>query len=163
MAKKTKITAEKGETTILIERAFDAAPELVFSLYEDPHLFVQWAKPENVALELERMECRTGGSFLFHHQHPGGIKFSFYGVYHEVIPPKSIIRTSEFKGLPEKLLPVVENLQFEPVQGQKTLLTMTIYCPNEKYRDGMVGSGMQAHFDHSFALLDHLLNENGAR
>lgn len=158
MSKATHITAEKGQTSIVITREFKAPPILVFSLYEDPELFAQWSKPDGATMEVERMECKTGGSFLWHHIHENGMKFSFYGVFHEVQVPTTIVKTSEFKGLPEKLLPVIEHLQFDSLEDQQTRLTITIYCPNETYRDGMLSSGMQGHFDHSFALLDGLLD-----
>lgn len=158
MANPTQINAEKGQHRILITREFNAPPELVFSLHQDPALFAQWAKPDHGTMELEVLDCKTGGTFLWHHIHENGLKFSFYGVFHEVQVPTTIIRTSEFKGLPEKLLPVLETLQFEPIGDKQTRLSITIYCPTEAYRDGMVSSGMQAHFDHSFALLDGLLS-----
>lgn len=158
MAKSTQITAEKGQHNILISREFNAPPELVFSLHQNPALFAQWAKPDHATMELEVLDCKTGGTFLWHHIHENGLKFSFYGVFHEVQAPTTIIRTSEFKGLPEKLLPVLETLQFELIGDKQTKLTITIYCPTEAYRDGMVSSGMQGHFDHSFALLDELLS-----
>lgn len=161
MRKTTHITAEKGQTCIVITREFKAPPMLVFSLYETPELFAQWSKPDGVAMEIERLECKTGGSFLWHHVHENGMQFSFYGVFHEVQAPTTIIKTSEFKGLPEKLLPVIEHLQFDPLGDQQTRLTITIYCPSESYRDGMLSSDMQAHFDHSFALLDELLSARG--
>jgi len=154
----THIVAEKGQNSIKITREFRASPELVFSLHVNPELFVQWAKPDHAAMEVELLDCKTGGSFLWHHVHKNGMKFSFYGVFHEVQTPSTIIKTSEFRGLPEKLLPVIEHLHFESIEDQKTRLSITIYCPSESYRDGMLSSGMQAHFDHSFALLDGLLN-----
>lgn len=154
----THIVAEKGQNSIKITREFRASPELVFSLHVNPELFVQWAKPDHAAMEVELLDCKTGGSFIWHHVHENGTKFSFYGVFHEVEAPKTIIRTSEFKGLPEKLLPVLETLQFEAIGDKETRLSITIYCPSEAYRDGMVNSGMKAHFDHSFALLDDLLS-----
>ncbi|HMQ49440.1 MAG TPA: SRPBCC domain-containing protein [Saprospiraceae bacterium] len=158
MTKQTQINAEKGQHTIVIERRFDALPELVFSLFQDPALYTQWAKPNNTVFELEKLDCRTGGSFLYHHTHENGMKFSFYGIFHEVESPKFIVRTSEFRGLPQKLLPVLENYRFEPLNGGQTLLTIIIICPDEAYRDGMFNAGMQAHFDHSFALLDHMIS-----
>jgi uncharacterized protein YndB with AHSA1/START domain len=158
MSRQTQITAEKGQNTILVERSFDAVPKLVFSLYEDPALFGQWAKPDNAAFELEWLDCRTGGNFLYHHTHEDSTRFSFYGVFHEVEAPTSIIRTSEFRGLPQKLLPVLETYRFEPMPGGQTQLTITIICPNETYRDGMLNAGMQAYYDHSFGLFDQFLN-----
>lgn len=158
MTQATQITAEKGQHTILITREFKAPPAIVFSLHTDPDLFIQWAKPDGAIMELETLNCQTGGSFLWHHIHHNGMKFSFYGIFHEVQAPNIIIRTSEFKGLPEKLLPVLETLQFEAIGDKETRLSITIYCPSEAYRDGMLSSGMQAHFDHSFALLDGLLS-----
>lgn len=46
MSKATHITAEKGQTSIVITREFKAPPVLVFSLYEDPELLAQWSKPD---------------------------------------------------------------------------------------------------------------------
>ncbi len=156
---KTQILAEKGRHEILITREFEAPPDLVYRAFSEPAHFMQWNKPGQAILQVEKMDCRSGGSFQWHQVHADGKKFSFYGVYHEVIPEKQIIKTSEFRGLPQKLLPVLEITGFESLPDGQTKLTIRIICPDEVYRDGMVNAGMQEHFEHAFSLLDKLFTE----
>jgi uncharacterized protein YndB with AHSA1/START domain len=156
---KTEVFAEKGKQDIRITREFDAPAELVYQAFSEPEHFVQWSKPAHVTLEVEKMDCRTGGSFFLHHHHPNGKNFSFYGVFHEVIPHKSIIKTSEFIGLLYKLVPYLEVTGFEELPGNRTRVSIRIICPDEDYRNGMAGSGMREHYDHAFSLLDGLLKK----
>ena len=155
----TKIIAERGKQNIIIKRKFDAQKALVFKMFEQPDLYVEWACPPDGNIRMEQYDFHDGGQYIYHHQHYDGSAFTFYGVFHEIVRPDYMIRTSEFRGLPHKLVPVLESYHFKEDPNHQTELSITIICPTEEYRDGMLQSGMQAQFEHIFERLDLLIVE----
>jgi len=151
----TKITAEKGKQDINVERIFKASPNQVYHLFTDPDLIVQWQGNE---FRFITFDGRNGGNYESSHIGPDGNTYGFKGVYHELIPNQTIIRTSEFLGLPFKVIPTLEIYQFEPLDVDLTQLTIQIICNSEEVRDAMVQHGMQAQFDTIFSNADKLLH-----
>jgi uncharacterized protein YndB with AHSA1/START domain len=86
-----EIIAEVGKHDFSIVREFNATTEKVFKAFSEPEFLKQWFMPVEMAFTIERMECKTGGSYQNHHAHANGMKFGFRGVYHEVNEPNLII------------------------------------------------------------------------
>lgn len=148
------IKAEVGKQDIWIERVFHVAPNLVYSMFTDAWLICQW-QGDNCTFK--SFECQNGGIYESEHKGVDGNTYGFKGVYHELIPDERIIRTSEFLGLPFKVIPTLEIYSFEKVDEEKTKLTIQIICNNEEVRDAMVQHGMEAKFDAIFKSIDKLL------
>ena len=53
---------------LLITRGFDAPRELVFRVYTDPELYVQWLGPRRLKMTLEKFEPTNGGSWRYIHR-----------------------------------------------------------------------------------------------
>jgi uncharacterized protein YndB with AHSA1/START domain len=157
MNSKTQIIAENGKHDFLIIREFAATKEKIFNAFSNPDLFKEWFMPKEMGLTIKKMECLTGGSFAYSHKHPNGMQFSFQGVYHEVKQPDLIIKTSEFVGLPQKVLPVLEVTTFEDLENGNTKVTIHSFCPSCEYRDAMIQNGMEEHLQISYQLLDNIL------
>ena len=155
---KTQIIAHSGEPDFEIIREFSATKENSFSAFAEPDLLKQWFMPKEMNMAIEKMECRTGGSFYHSHVHSNGMKFGFRGVYHEVVAPDQIIKTSEFIGLPQKMQPVLETTTFEKVENGNTKITIHTMCPSVEYRDAMIQNGMENHLQVSHQLLENVLN-----
>jgi uncharacterized protein YndB with AHSA1/START domain len=158
MANETKIIAEPGKQDFLIIREFDAPKENVFKSFTEPEYLKQWFMPKEMGFTIEQMECKTGGSFQNCHSHPNGMKFGFRGVYHEVNEPNLIIKTSEFFGLPQKMVPVLETTTFETTENGSTKVTIHTLCTSAQFRDAMIQNGMENHLKISYTLLDNLLS-----
>jgi uncharacterized protein YndB with AHSA1/START domain len=156
---RTQIIAEAGKHDFSIVREFNAAKETVFKAFATPKYLKQWFMPIEMAFTIEKMECKTGGSFENYHSHPNGMKFGFRGVYHEVSEPNLIIKTSEFTGLPQKMLPVLETTTFENTEVGNTKVTIHTLCASSEFRDAMIQNGMEQHLKTSHRLLDELLTK----
>ncbi len=154
---KIEIIAEEGKHDFLIIREFKATPEKVFKAFSNPEYLKQWFMPDEMAFTIEQMECKTGGSFQNHHSHSNGMKFGFRGVYHEVNEPTLIIKTSEFIGLPQKMVPVLETTTFEKTENSNTKVTIHTLCASSEFRNAMIKNGMEQHLKIAYALLDTLL------
>ena len=158
MKNQTQLTAEQGKQEYFITRDFDAPLELVFKAFSTPELLVQWFLPREANPKIEIMECKTGGNFILTHNGPNGMTFGFKGVYHEVISDESIVKTSEFFGLPQKLDPVLEFIRLEELSSDKTRVTIHTICPSVDYRDNMIAANMEPTLKVTHAQLDELLN-----
>ena len=150
----THITAEKGKQDIWVERRFDTHKSLVFRLLTEPDLIVQW---QVQPFTFKTFEGKNGGYYESSHIGPDGNTYGFKGVFHEIIPNQRIIKTSEFLGLPFKVIPTLEIQSVEELNPNETKLTIQIICNNEEVRDTMVQHGMQQQFDALFSKLDSLL------
>jgi len=157
MKNQTQLNAETGKQDYFIIRDFDAPIYLVFKAFSTPELLVKWFLPREAYPKIVTMECKTGGNFMLTQNGPNGMTFGFKGVYHEVISGKSIIKTSEFFGLPQKLDPVLEFTRFEELSSDKTRLTIHTVCPSVDYRDNMIAANMEPTLQVTHAQLDDLL------
>lgn len=154
----TQIIAEPGKLDFYIKRKFKASPELVFHAHVEKDLFEQWFLPKEAELKAVQMDCKAGGSFLFSHNGPGNMPMGFKGVYHEVSLENGIIKTSEFTGLPQKLLPVLEITTFSAIDQEHTEVVIHTLCPTAEYRDQMISTGMKPTLEKTHFLLQSLLD-----
>lgn len=150
----THITAVKGKQDIWIERTFNTSKELVFRLLTEPDLIEKW---QNQNFKFKTYNCCFGGSYESSHIGVDGKEYGFKGVFHEIITNERIIKTSEFIGLPFKVLPTLEIHTIKETEPNITDLTIQIICNNEEVRDAMVQHGMKEQFDSIFSKLDSLL------
>jgi uncharacterized protein YndB with AHSA1/START domain len=154
----TSIIADKNRQDIFIKRQFNASKDLVFKLYTDIDLQKRCQSAFLQNFEFVEFKPEIGGNY--HHTHTGqdGKVYGFKGIYHDVILNEKIIKTSEFLGLPFKVLPTLEILSFDESQSI-TNLTIQIICDSEVTRDAMVQHGMRPHFEAVFEEMDVLLNQ----
>lgn len=152
-----KITAPAGGHSIIIEREFDAGIQLVFDILSKPGYLLKWQFAEEAALTIEKYDCQSGGSYLSWHTGPNNRRFGFTGVFHEVKEPELIIQTSEFLGLPVKVVPTLELTRLQATGSGSTKLTKQIICVSNEVRDLMLQNGMEQHFTGSFSRIDGIL------
>jgi uncharacterized protein YndB with AHSA1/START domain len=153
----TEIKAEKGKQELYIIREFDAPRELVFRAYTEAELYAQWCGPNDLTMTVEEMNAVDGGSFRFVHERDGH-KYTFHGVYHEVLSPERIIGTFEFDGLPEKGHVILGTTIFESLEGgERCRLVHQSVFQSVADRDGMLQSGMERGVNEGYDKLDRLL------
>ncbi len=154
---KTQLIAEPGQQNFKIIREFSAPREKVFKAFTTPELYVQWFLPPEFNMKIQKMDVKSGGSFLHSHTQAGAGLFQFYGVYHEVIESEIIYKTSEFLGLPFKTRPVLELTTFEAIDDLSTRVIIESVCASVTERDGMISAGMEPVLDITQLLLEKLL------
>lgn len=158
----TTITAEKGKQELFITREFDAPREMVFKAFNEPDLLMQWLGPDNLEMEIEKFDNRSGGSYRFIHKmcDGSGLSFAFNGTIHEVAEPERIIRTFEFEGLPERGHVSLEFLTMEVLPNDRTKLKIQSVFKSVEDRDGLIASGMEGGLNAGFKKLDALFFKN---
>lgn len=156
MTNETQLIFKPDQQNYTIIREFNAARDKVFLAFTQPELYARWFMPAESKLTIETMNAISGGTYKHTHYH-GATPFSFYGVFHEVIASELIIKTSEFIGLPVKVQPVLEMIQFDSISAQKTRVIIEVVCPSVTQRDAMVNAGMKPTLDITHQQLDALL------
>src|SRR5216110_524177 len=108
-------TSERELVTTYI---FDAPSELVWKAWTDPKLIPRWWGPRRYTTTVEKMEVRPGGTWRFIQRDAEGNVYGFHGEYKEVVPPKRIVDTFEYEGMPGHVL--VESATFEEIDARRT-------------------------------------------
>ena len=105
--------------------------ELLFKAYVEPEIVSQW-----MGTKVLKLENKMHGSYQFETTDPKGNKHGFNGVIHEFVPDRKITRTFEMERTP---FPVqLEYLNFEPLTGNTSKLTMQIVYKSVADRDEML-------------------------
>ena len=154
MTNPTTITMEPGLPFVDVSREFDATPEELFRVQNDPRLIEQWLGPRELQTRVDEHDARVGGTYRYVNIAPDGAEFGFRGVFHTVEPAKLVIQTWEFDGFPG--LATLEIATYEDLGGRTRLTTHSVY-PSVEARDGAAASGMSHGIEDSMARLDELL------
>ncbi len=156
----TRVTADGAE--YVMERIFDAPPELVWQACTDPKHVANWWGPEGSSATVVELDVRVGGKWrmVSHHQ---GQDAPFRGEFLEVDPPHRVVRTEIFDVPPFNADPsqaAIETVTFEPVDGgTRTRLVSRSRFPSEEALTGALATGMTKGAIESYDRLARLLAE----
>lgn len=142
------------DTTIVMERIFDAPRELVFRAYTEPELISQWWGLRAATTNVDTFDLRVGGEWRYVQVMPDGTEFGFHGEFREITPPEKLVSTFEFEGMPGH---IAEDAAVFGDLGKQTRLTVTSTFANKEDRDGMVASGMEGGAAETWDRLGELL------
>ena len=81
---------------VVIERSFDAPPDLIWQMWTEPEHFQAWYGPDGATVPVAKMDVRVGGSRLvcMEVQTPGGpMQMWFAGEYREVVENQRLVYT----------------------------------------------------------------------
>jgi uncharacterized protein YndB with AHSA1/START domain len=145
-------SARADDTTLIIEREFQASPERVYEAWTNPELLQKWWGPEGVTIPDLTLDVREGGSWIttFHSDKMG--KRVVSGKYISLEPPGRLVFTWGWldngkRGHETEVEIVLAKLN----NGTKMTLTQKIFVETE-HRDNH-GFGWSS----SFNKLDELL------
>jgi uncharacterized protein YndB with AHSA1/START domain len=150
--RKAKVSSV-GEREATIERTFDAPREKVWRAMTDPKLIAQWWGRGN-KLDVVTYELKQGGHWRFV-EHSDHGDHGFEGRFAEVDPPKKVVQTFEWDGMPGHTC--LETMTLEDLGDGRTKLTTHSMFMTQQDRDGMLQSGMETGVNESYAALDRVL------
>jgi uncharacterized protein YndB with AHSA1/START domain len=81
---------------LVLERTFDAPPELVYRCWTEPELLKRWFTPAPWSTSHAELDVRPGGSSLVVMKDPEGNEHPNPGVYLEVVPNRKIVFTDAY-------------------------------------------------------------------
>ena len=153
-AARFEIETPPGEPIVVVRRFFAAPPALVFEAFTSPEHARHWLGPRSLDLPVSEADVRPGGWYRFVHRAPDGQEFRFHGEYREVDPPRRLVRTFVYEGMPED--EAVETTTFEDASGGTLLISTSVHA-SVAARDQHVANGMARGITESFERLDDWL------
>jgi uncharacterized protein YndB with AHSA1/START domain len=118
---------------LVIERVFDAPPDIVWRAWIEPKQLLQWWGPKGYAIIASKHSLHDGGIFHYGLRAPDGQEMWGRFVYIEAVPPEKLVFTNSFSDVtgsitrhpmnPSWPLEMMNTLIFTGT-GQKTILTM---------------------------------------
>ncbi len=112
------ITAD--EQGVMIERIFDAPPELVWRAWTEAEHFARWYGPDGFTVPECEIDFRVGGSYSLTMHSPDGWEVKNTGVYREIVPNERFVATMAADMHEETVLTVA----LEDLGDGRTKLTM---------------------------------------
>jgi len=145
----------KSDRELVVTRAFNGPPRIVFEAWTKPELLKRWWAPKSYGVSFISCEAdvRTGGTYRFVFGHPSSEKpMEFFGKYIEVTPPSRLVWTNEEGGEGGP----VTTVTFEE-RGTETLVVMHDLYPSKEALDSAIASGSTSGISETFAQLDEFL------
>lgn len=150
----------ENATTLVITRLLKAPRALAWKMFSDPYHLAQWWGPKGFANRVEKLDFRTGGSWLHVMIGPDGREYPTDNDIVEVTEPKRIIMrnaAADPKIFGDNPPPAfTKALTFEEVEGG-TLLTLVCTFDKPEHKDAVIRRGFSLGTNQSFDKLeDHL-------
>jgi len=153
----------KTQDAVVIERTFEAPPDLVWQMWTDPEHFRQWYGPQGFSVPVAEMDLRIGGKRLVCMASPDGtMKMWTTGEYVEVVPYQRLVYTESpadengnvvspaAMGMPDGYPATTEvTVRLQDLGGRTKMVMTHAGVPAESG----AGGGWQQAFD---KLVDHL-------
>lgn len=163
------------DTTIVMNRTFQAPRRLVWDAMTNPDLVQRWMFcPPGWSWAECDMDVRVGGKYRWAWNGPDGkLALSIWGVHREVTPPSKIVHTERMEMGPgagecgsdggfAEPWELVATLELSEAEG-RTSMTMTLTFGSKEARDGALASGMEHGMEAGYQSLDAILAKGSSR
>jgi uncharacterized protein YndB with AHSA1/START domain len=153
--------APSGEREIIMTRAFDATPDLVFDALTKPELVKRWLLgPPGWSMPVCEIDLKVGGAYRYVWHNEDGSDMGMGGTYREIVRPKRIVHTELFDKAWYSGDCLVTTLLTE--QGGSTIMTVTLRYDSRAVRDGVLESEMESGVAPSYDRLEEIVTANAA-
>lgn len=146
--------------TLVITRTLNAPRALVWKMFADPYHLAQWWGPKGFTNRVEKLDFRTGGSWLHIMIGPDGHEYPTDNVILEVKEPELIVyrnAPADPKIFGDNPPPgFTKTLSFSEANG-KTTLTLLCTFDTVEHREAVVRRGFELGTNQSFDKLEHHL------
>ena len=147
----------EDSTTLVITRMLKAPRELVWKMFSDPYHLAQWWGPKGFTNRVEKLDFRTGGSWLHVMIAPDGKELPTDNDILEVTPPRRIVyrnAPADPKIFGDNPPPgFTKTLTFDEVEGG-TQLTLVCTFDKPDHKDAVVRRGFKLGTNESFDKLE---------
>ena len=118
-------TGERSETSLRIERTYDASPKEVFDAWTNPEVLRRWWVVDLAErTPIADVDLRVGGRYRLSMEHPDGTRHTVGGEYREVVRPTRLVYTWQWEqddGQPGHVSTVTVEFQAD---GERTNLVL---------------------------------------
>jgi uncharacterized protein YndB with AHSA1/START domain len=149
--------AASGDLDLVMTRAFDAPPDLVFDAFTKPDLVRRWLLgPRGWSMPVCEVDLKVGGRYRYvWRRDTDGTEMGMGGVYREIVRPERIVYSEKFdEAWYEGESMVTITFHFE---DGKTIVTTTMRFQSRETRDDVLESGMESGVETSYQRLDDIL------
>lgn len=150
----------KDSTTLVITRTLKAPRALVWKMFSDPYHLAQWWGPKGYTNRVEKLDFRTGGSWLHVMIGPDGKELPTDNDIIEVREPERIVyrhAPADPKIFGDNPPPgFTKTMTFEEVEGG-TKLTLVCTFDKPEHKDAVVRRGFSLGTNQSFDKLEEHL------
>jgi uncharacterized protein YndB with AHSA1/START domain len=85
------------DTTLRLTRQIQASPERVFQAWTRATELERWSCPEGCRAVDVQVDLRIGGAYLIDMADPDGGRYTAFGEYREIDPPRRLVYTWDWK------------------------------------------------------------------
>ena len=143
--------------TLVITRTLNAPRPLVWKMFSDPYHLAQWWGPAGFTNRVEKLDFRTGGSWVHVMIAPDGRELPTDNVILEVKEPERIVyrnAPADPKVFGDNPPPAfTKTVTFEE-SGSQTILTLVCTFDTEAHREAVVRRGFVLGTNESFDKLE---------
>ena len=153
--------ASAEDKTLFITRTLNAPRALVWKTFADPYHLAQWWGPEGYTNRVEKLDFRTGGSWLHVMIGPDGRELPTDNIVLEVTEPERIVYRNApadprlFGDNPPPAF--TKTVTFEDLGGGRTQLTLVCIFDTEAHREAVIRRGFSIGTNQSFDKLEAYL------
>ena len=153
--------ASAEDKTLVITRTLNAPRALVWKMFSDPYHLAQWWGPEGYTNRVERLDFRTGGSWLHVMIGPDGRELPTDNVILDVTEPERIVyrnAPADPKLFGDNPPPAfTKTVTFEDLGNGRTQLTLLCTFDTEADRNAIIRRGFSVGTNQSFDKLEAYL------
>ncbi len=152
-----RTAADEDSTTLVITRTLKAPRELAWKMFSDPFHLAQWWGPKGFSNRIDKLDFRTGGSWLHVMIGPDGREYPTDNDIVEVTEPVRIVyrnQPADPKLFGDNPPPgFTKTLTFVEVPGG-TELTLICTFDKPEHRDAVIRRGFSLGTNQSFDKLE---------
>jgi uncharacterized protein YndB with AHSA1/START domain len=151
-----------SDREIVVTRAFNGPPHIVFDAWTRPELVSRWWAPKSLGVSIVSCEAdvRVGGRYRYVLQTRTSEVFAFSGTYTEVTPHSRLVYTTIFEptgvASTDESEAAICTITFE-AQGAKTHLVSRELYPSKGVLDAVLATGMETGMRVTMDQLDELV------
>jgi len=93
-------TINRETLEVITQGLYRATPDALYQAYTDKEQIPRWWGPDTIAVEVDQLDTRVGGSWRFIYSVPGQEPVAWSGIYQELDPPRKLVSTFVFEPNP---------------------------------------------------------------
>ncbi len=156
----TAIKKDPEKLTMAFTAEFDATPERVWQLWEDPSLFEKWWGPPEYPATVVDHEFKPGGKVRYYMTGPDGEKYHVFSEFISMEPPSSLELGdgfldddgNEVEGMPT----MTSRVDISDIGGA-TRMVITTTFPSLEAMEQLIEMGAEEGMKGSLSQVDDLL------
>jgi uncharacterized protein YndB with AHSA1/START domain len=164
----TAVRRDSEKLTLTLETEFDATPERVWQLWEDPRQLERWWGPPGYPATFTSLDLRAGGRASYYMTGPDGV-VTPQG-YWEIVsaePPRRIEMMDGFAkadGTPDENMPGPGGMYvtIEPIGDGRTRMTVESTFPDQETMEQLLAMGQEEGMKEAMGQIDAILAEDNA-